>query len=268
MHFDPNTIEQTCKLLDKFISGAKITNMLENLRIRPANDIEGFTKWKRLFNAISSSQNEGNQDSLIKVVEYILSPVNFHNKSTLEYQEAIKELNVILLLHGLKLEESGKVVFSDIASSLSEAQSRAIGLKKALEPFNIHPQILNFCRAEILTDNYFHLVFEATKCVLSELRAISHLTLDGNKLINECFDGKNPLILMNRFETTDDRNEHAGLKSLLNLLVHWYRNPKAHKPKYFSSDSKENAVEALILISKARWMLENCFLNPTRNFSD
>ena len=213
MHFDANTIEQVCKLLDKFITGSKITNMLENLRIRPADDYEGFTKWKRLFNAISLAQNENKPDSLIKVIEYVLSPVNFHNKSIHEYQEAIKELNVILLFHGLKLEESGKVIFTNVANSLSEAQSRAIGLKKALEPFNIHPQILNFCRAEILTDNYFHLVFEATKCVLSEVRAISQLTIDGNKLINECFEGKNPLILMNRFETTDERDEHADCRN-------------------------------------------------------
>ena len=262
MNFSANNIEQISRIVASYITGSKITNMLENLRIRPKDDNPNNTKWIRIHNAITASQNAGFHNTLISVVEYVMDPVNFYNR-IVEYQNAIKELNVILLLDGLQLTESGKINRVTPAQTLSEARSRALEIKEALSPFNIHPQILAFCTPEILSENYFHLIFEATKCVLNHLRIISGLNLDGNQLVNSCFDGKNPLMLINRFDTASAKDEHKGLHSLLNLLVYWFRDPKAHELKCFSQDSKEDAVAAIILISKARTLLDKCFLNPT-----
>lgn len=265
MIFNANTIEQISRVLSGYITGSKITNMLEEFHIRPIDDSEKTTKWVRLYNAIVQNQNNTQKGSaLIQTIEYIMEPVNFHNMSSEEYMKIRNKLNQLLIFAGLSLNENGTVSTVQKASTLLEAQSRTQGLLKALKPFHIHPQILRYCRPELLQENYFHLIFEAAKCVLDELRIISGIDKDGNMLVNECFDGNNPLVVCNRLETTNEKEEHKGLKALLNLIVYWYRNPKAHNVKFFSVDSELDAVTALIIISKARYLLAQCFRNPSR----
>ena len=123
---------------------------------------------------------------------------------------------------------------------------------------------MEYCRPEIISENLFHLVFEAAKCVLDELRNISGLNYDGNKLVNECFDGNNPRITLNKLSSDNEKSEHKGLQALLNTLVYLYRNPKAHQLKYFSEDTYLSTLEALIMISKARYALDRCAKNNTR----
>ena len=80
MLFDANTIEQVSRFIAEYTTGSKITNILENLRIRPKDDFEQNTKWRRLHNAVAYSQNmTQNGTGLIKLIEYIMAPINFHN---------------------------------------------------------------------------------------------------------------------------------------------------------------------------------------------
>ena len=99
---------------------------------------------------------------------------------------------------------------------------------------------------------------------MEELRNLSGLNVDGNTLVNQCFDGKNPLIVMNRLSNSDEWSEHKGLQSLLNAIVYLYRNPKAHQLKYFSSETYQSTLEAMVIISRARYALEKCVRNNTR----
>jgi Protein of unknown function (Hypoth_ymh) len=46
----------------------------------------------------------------------------------------------------------------------------ASALRKALIEGKVHPDVLKFCRAELVVDNYFHAVFEAAKSVAEKLR--------------------------------------------------------------------------------------------------
>jgi len=266
--FSANTIEEVSRILAEHTTGTKITNMLQNLNLYDVqlNDYPSITKWIRLQNAISDSQNKtGNGNALIKVIEWIMDPVRFLNTNENEYRSCCNTINALISFDGIELNNRGKIVVTKKATNFSEAYQKATTLKKDLEPFNIHKQILAFCRPEIIAENYFHLIFEASKCLLSELRFISGLQIDGNNLINQCFDGNNPLIIMNRLSTEDEKSEHKGLQSLLNTVVYLYRNPKAHNPKFFSIDSKEDTIAAILMISKARYMLDSCSRNPLRS---
>lgn len=265
MYFDANTIEQISKILGEHISRTKLTNMLDNLHIRSYDDCPTDSRWYRINKAIITNQNNTHSaDALIKVTEYIMEPVNFIKSSPEDYKEIMKELNIVLILSGLQLTESGKVITARKSTTLSEAQSRTQGLLKSLEPFKIHPQLLYYCRPEILSDNYFHLILESSKCLLQKLKEISKLDIDGNRLISECFDGNNPLVVFNRLMTDEEKSEHKGLESLLKYIVYCYRNPTAHNPKIFSADSKQDAISALIIMSKVRYLIDQCFRNPTR----
>lgn len=261
MFFEPNTIEQVVRILAEQTTGDKITNMLSNLQMLPPDDITNNTKWKRLYNAVAYAQNNNREDTLIELTEYIMTPANFYKKGAAEYNFVADKLNVIFAMCGLELNGAGKIIKVQVARSLSEAEQRTKGLKTALEPYDIHPQILVFCRPEILTDNYFHLVFEAAKCILTHLRTLSDSSLDGIQLIDYCFSGNNPRILFNKLETNEEKDEYKGFQSLLRLIVHWYRNPQAHKSKILSYNTKEDTILALILMSKARRILDKCFVN-------
>lgn len=258
-----NQLHEICKVLGEATTHAEISHMLATLNlVYPLTD---ETRWARIYNAIVKNQDKIQpKTALIQIIEWIMSPSLYVDKQD-DFIKTVDNLNKRLSFIGLKLLPTGKVINSDhIATTLEEANQTVSQLKSDLHKFKIHPQILAFCRPEIVSQNLFHLIFEASKCLLDNLRSISGLQYDGNTLVNRCFDGKNPLVVMNKLSTENERSEHKGLQSLLNAIVYLYRNPKAHYPKYFSDDTYQSTLAALILISQARYALERCFRNICR----
>ena len=73
------------------------------------------------------------------------------------------------------------------AHGADAARSRAGRLKAALESRAVHTEVLNYCRAELLDENYFHAILEATKGVAERIRLLSGLTTDGAELVSKAF---------------------------------------------------------------------------------
>jgi len=69
--------------------------------------------------------------------------------------------------------------------------------------------ILRFCRAELVADNYFHAVLEATRSIADKLRAKSGLT-DGAKLVDAALCGVTPRVRINALMTDSQRSEQSG----------------------------------------------------------
>lgn len=72
-------------------------------------------------------------------------------------------MNERLLLSGLQVRVDGKVARAAVAASIGEAQERAGSLRAELARRHVHPEVLHFCRAELLQRDYFHAVLEAPK---------------------------------------------------------------------------------------------------------
>lgn len=263
--FNAQTIEAIARILSEKITGSQITQMFANFQLH--DDLgPKATKWKRLFNAAVQKQNAINNGSaLCQIIEWIMNPVAHIVSEELRgtYALTLQELNSILAFYGIQVTNSGKIALGAKISSHQEAVRRLTSLKKTLEPFNIHARILAVCRSELLTENYFHLVFEAAKLVANQIREISGLKTDGNTLVNEAFQGKNPRVILNTLQTDDEKSEHNALKSLLHFIVYFYRNPKAHKLKVYSPAKEEDAVIALCNISTALHLLDKCQRNST-----
>lgn len=79
-------------------------------------------------------------------------------------------LNQALAFAGLVVDETGTLGPAAAAKTLPEAQRRARDLRANLEGRGVHPDVLAFCRAELLADNYFHAVQEAVKSVGDKVR--------------------------------------------------------------------------------------------------
>ena len=87
------------------------------------------------------------------------------------------------------MSSSGAVETVVRAETLSYAKRRAQELRADLDVRGTHPDVLKFCREELLGDNYFHAVLEAVKSVVEKIRARTGLTDDGAILVDHALSG-------------------------------------------------------------------------------
>jgi uncharacterized protein (TIGR02391 family) len=115
---------------------------------------------------------------------------------------------------------------------------------------DVHPDVLAFCRAELLQQNYFHAVLEASKSVADKLRSLAGATGDGSPLVDAlCFPAAGPRVRFNSLATDWERSEQSGIATLMKGLFSTFRNPVAHAPKVAWSTSRSDALDMLTLAS-------------------
>lgn len=218
------------------------------------------TKWKRLYNALASIQNEkqiGNH--LLMVVTRAMNPVRYTGNQALFHQRR-QNLNAVLSMTGYELREDGRIRRVQAAKSVDEAVQRANRLSAALTSRDVHTDVLQYCRAELLDQNYFHAVFEATKSIAAKVRALSGLDGDGAELVQRAFalskEGP-PLLAINTLQTETERGEQRGFVNLVVGLFGTVRNPLAHNPKVEWPMSEQDALDILTLASLVHRKLDS-----------
>ena len=251
--FDGRHLEAIAKVLGETsegLTGTEIGYLLADSRI--ADPTPEMTKWRRLFNALIEFQNKhqvGNH--VIVFIRKAMNPASYTDKPQL-FQARRYSLNAILAFSGLELGEDGQVKKAAKAASLDEALERANRFQAALRQRNVHGDVLRFCTAEILAQNYFHAVFEAIKSVTAKIRTISGLSSDGAGLARQAFDfgrGARPLAAINALDTETLEGEQRGFVSLLIGLYGTIRNPLAHSPKIEWDMSEQDALDILTTLS-------------------
>ena len=146
-----------------------------------------MTKWKRLFNAFVTIQNEkqiGNY--VVMFINRAMNPAQYAKRRE-AFQRRRDELNVVLAFCGMQVGDDGRVRRSVKAATLDDALSRASRLHAALTARAVHPDVLHFCRAELIQENYFHAVVEAMKSIAAKIRDMSGLNNDGAELVTQAF---------------------------------------------------------------------------------
>ena len=183
----------------------------------------------------------------MKFIGFALALAKYVNNET-EFEEKRGLINQQLHFVGYQYNNNGK--FSEIkrATTISEAQQRADNLKSKLEQRNTHVEIIKYCKAELLANNYFHSVFEANKGLFERIREKSLYNEDGIKLIEHVFSS-NPILIINNFQSTSEKREHSGFCDILKGLCGMFRNPTAHEPKIEWYISEQDALEILAMIS-------------------
>lgn len=243
-------LEAACRVLadtEQGLSGTQIERLLQEIGV--ADPSPGITKWKRLFNALADAQNQyqvGNH--LIMFINRAMYPVNYV-RDPAKFNWRRDELNVVLAFSGYYVREDGQVGHADRASTLDAARARAERLKTALESRVVHAEVLNYCRTELLDENYFHAVFEATKGVAQRIRLLSGLNGDGADLVKKAFLGQNPVLALGPLTTDSEKSEQKGFANLVIGLFGAVRNPLAHTPKMHWALSEQDALDILTLVS-------------------
>jgi uncharacterized protein (TIGR02391 family) len=126
----------------------------------------------------------------------------------------------------------------------------------------VHPDILRFCKEELLKENYFHAVLEASKSVADKLRTNTGLTDDGATLVDRVFSGEQPLLVINPFTTESEKSEQRGFANLVKGMFGMFRNTTAHAPKINWVVNKDDAEEVFTLLSLVHKRIDNARMPP------
>jgi uncharacterized protein (TIGR02391 family) len=247
--FSSSAVERICQVLGDAVTGAEIPNLIAELKAPEASGEKQNTKWKRLFNAVATAQNR-QQDGrpLIRLISVVMRPVRF--ASPADFEERRARVNERLLFSGFQVLEDGQIGRVRAATTVSEAQQRADDLRAELVRRDVHPDVVHFCRTELLERNYFHAVLEASKSVADKLRTLTGLSGDGATLVDAtCSLSSGPRVAFNGLATEWERSEQTGLATLLKGLFGTFRNPTAHAPKVLWATSRTDALDMLTLAS-------------------
>ena len=122
---------------------------------------------------------------------------------------------------------------------------------KKLEDRNVHPDIINICKEELVAENYFHSILEVFKGITKKIRAKTGLTQDGVKLMQKAFSQSSgaPFWPLNSFVTISDKNEQAGFCDIMKGLFEMFRNPHAHDPKVERRIEEQDFLDLLSFLS-------------------
>lgn len=248
--FEPHVLEGLCRTIadtNAGLTGTEIGQILLNSEIQDIDPLN--TKWKRLYNVFVDWQNKNQcSNHILRFVQAAMQPVRYIGQEAIFYDRRI-EINKRLSFVGLELADTGKYRVTNKATTISEAEERADRLKHKLENRNVHRLIFDYCKAELLVENYFHSIFEATKSIADRLRNMTGLYADGNALAETAFSTTTPLIKINYLKTDSDRSEHIGLCNLIKGVFGLIRNPTAHEPKIKFIITEEEALDIMNAIS-------------------
>jgi uncharacterized protein (TIGR02391 family) len=264
--FEPNALERICDVLadtSTGLTGTEIGRLLKNLSV--ADPLSGMTKRHRLYEALRQRQERDRCGNLVVAfIHESMDPVR-HTGAPGWFDSKREELNKILAFAGYELTDRGKVQKCTPAQTLTEAQRRANRLRADLEKRGVHSDVLRACRTELLQENYFHVVLEATKSIAQKLRDKTGLTSDGAELADAALAlGKQgmPLLAFNTLRIDSEISEQNGVLNLIKGLFGTFRNPTAHAPKISWNMTEPDALDLLTMASFIHRRLDSAARTP------
>jgi len=248
-------IEALAKLLGDCGSGTDITRVLND---RSLEDNSGeSTKWRRLYSVFLECQRlDKCANRVIDFIQSFLIPSRFVGRIQ-DFEDHRQHINTIFAFSGLEYGKDGKFHYCNAVQTLDEAEDRVKTLRAKFQGRRIHSEVLKYCQAELLQDNYFHAVFEASKGLAQRIREMSGLQIDGAALVDKVFSVERPMLAFNSLQSETEKSEHKGFASLLKGCFAAVRNPLAHEPKVLWQ-GEDDAADYLSLISLLHRKLDEC----------
>ena len=258
--FQEASVESLARLLAECGSGSDISRVLASRGIR--DDSGESTKWRRLYWIFLDIQRRDRcANRILDFIQSFLAPARFVQRNA-DFEAHRAELNTVLALSGLEYGADGNFRECQVAETLAEAERRANAIQAKFRGRRIHPEVFRYCRAELMQDNYFHAVFEASKGLAQRIRDMSGVDGDGAGLVDKVFSTANPLLAFNTLRTETEKTEHKGFAFLLKGCFVAIRNPLAHEPKIMW-DGEDDAADYFTLISLLHKKLDECVQTRT-----
>ena len=251
--FNNANLEQVSNVLgdtNTGLTGSEIGRYLQECGIPDLDS--GNTKRIRLFHALDARQrNDACANNVCAFIQRVMNPV-LHVQSPGYFESKQSELNLVLSFEGLRLNNEGRLEQCARARTISEAEAASDQLRRKLIDRGVHSDVLESCRAELVQENYFHAVLEATKSVAQKIRDRTGLTSDGSELVDEAFGRGGrpyPILAFNALSTKSERSEHSGLMNLMKGFFGTFRNPTAHAPRLSWRITEQDALDMMTVAS-------------------
>ena len=229
------------------LTGSEIAHLLATCGM---DDVDPTaTKRHRLHNAFALDQNRRqDRTRILGFIRHAMKPERFVQCPG-RFEPMRAHLNQALAFAGLSVDAAGKLAKAEQARTLSDARRRAQELRADLITRRVHPDVLRFCEAELLADNYFHAVLEAVKSVADKIRARTGLTEDGAALVDHALGGDLPKLAINTRTTESEKSEQRGFVNLLRGMIGMFRNTTAHEARINWTITKDDAEDLFSLVS-------------------
>jgi uncharacterized protein (TIGR02391 family) len=240
-------IAQSLGATDSGLTNSEIDDLFHVCRVK--DTFTGYTKWKRIYFGLWNQQrHDRNRAVALAFIRKSMKPERYLKNSA--RFEALREgLNKALLFSGITVGIDGRLSQAVRATTIPEAEQRANDLRTTLELRDVHPDVLTFCKAELLQENYFHSVLEATKSIFDKLRKRTELESDGSELVDVAFGGAAPLLKINSLRTDSEKSEQKGFCNLVKGVYGMFRNPTAHEARKNWNMKKQDAEDLLTMAS-------------------
>lgn len=245
---------------DLGLTGSELGHLLATVKI--ADTDPQMTKRHRLYNAFAHDQNNRKQRThIIAFIRKAMKPERFARDPE-RFEPMRQNLNRALASAGLAVKASGELAAVDAAETLSQATRRALELRADLTSRGVHPDVLRFCREELLADNYFHAVLEAVKSVADKIRQRTGLTDDGAELVDRAFSGDAPMLAINELKNESEKGEQRGFSNLIKGTFSMFRNTTAHAPRIHWQMTKEDAEDLFSMVSLMHRRIDAAIMPP------
>jgi uncharacterized protein (TIGR02391 family) len=245
---------------DEGLTGTEIAQLL--LSIPMTDPTPTMTKWKRLFNAFVVRQNHSqNRRAILEFVRRALQPARY-TKEPHRFETMRANMNLALAFCGLAVDATGKLFTTTTAKTLDEATRRADEFRATLLVRGVHADVLRFCRAELVADNYFHAVLEAAKSIFDKVRTKTGFPEDGGQLVDRAFGGDAPKIAINALASESQKSEQRGFANLLKGTYGMFRNTTAHEARLHWPMGKADAEDLLSLASMIHRRIDAASVRP------
>nr|WP_313014718.1 TIGR02391 family protein [Brucella intermedia] len=242
------------------LTGSEINHLLATTGIRDVDP--SITKRHRLYNAFLVDQNtRKSRQFIIAFIRKSMKPARFM-RDPHRFEPMRQNLNKALGFCGLVMDEAGKLSGIETVTTISEAQRRAQTLRVDLLARGVHPDVLAFCREELLQQNHFHAVLEAVKSIADKLRRRTGLDADGGELVDRALTGDIPMLAINSLRSKSERDEQKGFANLLKGTFGMFRNPAAHEARINWDMKKEDAEDLLSLVSLIHRRIDAAVMPP------
>ena len=202
--FSEGQIEALARLLGECGNGDDISRVMSNRGL--VDESRQSTKWRRLnWVFLNCQRQHGCTNQIIDFIQSFLDPTRFVGRND-EFEANRQQLNTILYFSGLEYGKDGRFRQCETAKTLDEAEKRVRTIRAKFQGRQIHPEVLKYCRPELLQDNYFHAVFEASKGLAQRIRDLSGVQTDGAALIDKVFSIEKPILAINSLRTETESN--------------------------------------------------------------
>lgn len=242
------------------LTGSEIGHLLSVATMKDPG--ERLPKRHRLHNAFAESQNRrGDRGAILKFLRQAMKPDRYL-RAPERFEPLRARVNAALAFASLAVDQAGTLVPAEAVATLPEAERRARALRADLELRGVHPDVLRFCRSELLVDNYFHATLEAVKSIADKLRVRTGLQDDGAALVDRALGGELPMLAINALSTKSERDEQKGFANLLKGVFGMFRNPTAHEARITWAMTQTDAEDLLTLASLVHRRIDAAYMPP------